>query len=225
MPDSEPAIDLRAVGDRIETLLEASSSGGIVARERAEELVRLLSGLYGAGLLRMMEILDEQGALSDRVLDALIDDDLVASLLLIHDLHPQDVTTRVERALDSVRPYLGSHGGDVQLVGISDDGVSKVTVAFTVFGDANLDGKVNAIDFNILASNFGLPNGTWDHGDFNYDGAVTAADFTKLSQDFNKSAPIPTAAPVLGSLVPEPGSVGLLITALGLITRRRRQGH
>ena len=126
MPDSEPALDLRAVGDRIETLLEASSSGGIVARERAEELVRLLSGLYGAGLLRMMEILDEQGALSDRVLDALIDDDLVASLLLIHDLHPQDVTTRVERALDSVRPYLGSHGGDVELVGISDDGVVRL---------------------------------------------------------------------------------------------------
>jgi len=123
VPDSESALDLRAVGDRIETLLEASSSGGTVARERAEELVRLLSELYGAGLLRMMEILDEQGALSDAVLDALAGDDLVASLLLIHDLHPDDVQTRVERALDSVRPYLGSHGGDVQLLGITDDGV------------------------------------------------------------------------------------------------------
>src|SRR6476619_6288745 len=125
-PDAERVLDLRAIGDRIETLLEASSSGGSVARARAEELVRLLSELYGAGLLRMMEVLDEQEALTDAVLDALAGDDLVASLLLIHDLHPQDVTTRVERALDSVRPYLGSHGGDVALLGITDDGVVRL---------------------------------------------------------------------------------------------------
>jgi len=125
-PDAERVLDLRAIGDRIETLLEASSSGGTVARERAEELVRLLSELYGAGLLRMMEILDEHGVLTDPVLDALAGDDLVASLLLIHDLHPEDVSTRVERALDSVRPYLGSHGGDVELLGITDEGVVRL---------------------------------------------------------------------------------------------------
>jgi Fe-S cluster biogenesis protein NfuA/nitrite reductase/ring-hydroxylating ferredoxin subunit len=125
-PDAERVLDLRAVGDRIETLLEASSSGGTVARERSEELVRLLSELYGAGLLRMMEILDEQQVLTGPVLDALAGDDLVASLLLIHDLHPEDVSTRVERALDSVRPYLGSHGGDVELLGITDEGVVRL---------------------------------------------------------------------------------------------------
>ena len=124
--DPEQPLDLRQVGDRIETLLEASSSGGAVVRERTEELVRLLSELYGAGLLRMMEILDEQGALTDAVLGALAGDDLVASLLLVHDLHPEGVTTRVERALDSVRPYLGSHGGDVELLGITDDGVVQL---------------------------------------------------------------------------------------------------
>jgi Fe-S cluster biogenesis protein NfuA/nitrite reductase/ring-hydroxylating ferredoxin subunit len=50
----------------------------------------------------------------------------VASLLLVHDLHPYDVETRVRNALDSVRPYLGSHGGDVELVGIDDDGVVRL---------------------------------------------------------------------------------------------------
>ncbi len=124
--ETAPHLDLRQVGDRLETLLEASSSGGTVARERAEELIRLLSGLYGAGLLRMMEILDERGALTDDVLGAMADDDLVASLLLIHDLHPEDVTARVERALDSVRPYLGSHAGDVELLGITDEGVVRL---------------------------------------------------------------------------------------------------
>jgi Fe-S cluster biogenesis protein NfuA/nitrite reductase/ring-hydroxylating ferredoxin subunit len=104
----------RAAGDRIETLLEASSAGGAVARERAEELVREVAGLYGAGLTRVVELLDAG------TVELLARDDLVASLLLVHGLHPHDVEARVRTALDSVRPYLGSHGGDVTLVGIVD---------------------------------------------------------------------------------------------------------
>ena len=93
----------------------------MVARERAAELVRLVADLYGAGLERLLTILYELGHLDDEALAALAADDLVAGLLLVHDLHPYDVTTRVEQALDNVRPYLGSHGGDVELLGVSDD--------------------------------------------------------------------------------------------------------
>jgi Fe-S cluster biogenesis protein NfuA/nitrite reductase/ring-hydroxylating ferredoxin subunit len=67
-----------------------------------------------------MEIVHEHGGLEPS-LDALAEDDLVASLLLVHGLHPYDVTTRVERALAGVRPYLGSHGGDVELLGVDED--------------------------------------------------------------------------------------------------------
>jgi Fe-S cluster biogenesis protein NfuA/nitrite reductase/ring-hydroxylating ferredoxin subunit len=112
----------REAGDRIETLLEASSAGGALARERAEELVRELVGLYGAGLTRAVALLDA-GAV-----ERLARDDLVASLLLVHGLHPHDVSTRVRTALDSVRPYLGSHGGDVHLVDIVD-GVVRLELA------------------------------------------------------------------------------------------------
>jgi Fe-S cluster biogenesis protein NfuA len=111
--------DLRATGERIETLVDACAAAGPVARERAEELVRLVVDLYGAGLERLMEIVHEHGGLEGS-LDALADDDLVASLLLVHGLHPYDVTTRVERALEGVRPYLGSHGGDVELLDVAD---------------------------------------------------------------------------------------------------------
>ncbi|WP_039799295.1 NifU family protein [Nocardia araoensis] len=112
----------REAGDRIETLLEASSAGGALARERAEQLVRELVGLYGAGLTRVVELLD------DAAVERLTRDDLVASLLLVHGLHPHDVATRVGNALDSVRPYLGSHGGDVHLVDIVD-GVVRLELA------------------------------------------------------------------------------------------------
>ena len=52
----------------------------------------------------------------------LASDDLVASLLLVHGLHPHDVTTRVHRALEGVRPYLASHDGDVELLAVTGDG-------------------------------------------------------------------------------------------------------
>jgi Fe-S cluster biogenesis protein NfuA/nitrite reductase/ring-hydroxylating ferredoxin subunit len=125
MSPAEPTVtradDFHAVGERINLLIDASASGGVVARERAEELVRLVADLYGAGLERLLTILHELGRLDDEALAALAADDLVAGLLLVHDLHPYDVTTRVEQALDNVRPYLGSHGGDVELLAVSDD--------------------------------------------------------------------------------------------------------
>lgn len=107
-------------------MLDASSAGGTAARERAEELVRLVADLYGAGLQRLLELMHERGHLDDDTLDALAEDDLVASLLLVHGLHPYDVRLRVERALAGVRPYLGSHDGDVELLEVTDDGVVRL---------------------------------------------------------------------------------------------------
>lgn len=123
-PESSEA--WRATGERIDTLIAASAAGGAVARERSEELVRLVTDFYGAGLERLLDLVHEHGRLDDKILAALADDDLVASVLLVHGLHPYSVATRVENALDSVRPYLGSHGGDVELLGITDEGAVRL---------------------------------------------------------------------------------------------------
>jgi Fe-S cluster biogenesis protein NfuA/nitrite reductase/ring-hydroxylating ferredoxin subunit len=117
---------LRAAGERISTLLDALGAGGAVARERAEDLVRQVTDLYGAGLERILTVLTAGGPGRDDVLNELLADDLVSCLLLVHGLHPRDLATRVASALDSVRPYLGSHGGDVELLGISDDGAVRL---------------------------------------------------------------------------------------------------
>lgn len=108
----------RSAGDRIQILLDASSTGGAAARERAEQLVREVVELYGGALERMLEI---SVAASPGIEQRFAADDLVASLLLVHGLHPHGVERRIEDALDSVRPYLGSHGGDVALLEVADD--------------------------------------------------------------------------------------------------------
>lgn len=109
----------RTAGDRIQTLLDSCAASGPAARERATELVREVVGLYGAGLQRIMECLAEDG--DPAAAERLATDDLVASLLLVHGLHPHDVHRRVSDALDRVRPYLGSHGGDVDLLEVAEE--------------------------------------------------------------------------------------------------------
>jgi Fe-S cluster biogenesis protein NfuA/nitrite reductase/ring-hydroxylating ferredoxin subunit len=109
----------REAGDRIETLLDASSAGGVVARERAEQLCREVVDLYGAGLERIVAMVAKTH--NHALMEQFASDELIASLLLVHGLHPHDVETRVRTALDSVRPYLGSHGGDVELIAVEND--------------------------------------------------------------------------------------------------------
>jgi len=129
--------DPATTGERIEHLLEASTAAGPVARERAEELVRLVVELYGAGLERVLELAYDAGALDDDLLESLAADELVSSLLLVHGLHPYSVQERVSRALDDVRPYLGSHGGDVQLLGVTGDGVVRLALLGSCDGCAS----------------------------------------------------------------------------------------
>lgn len=107
----------RSAGDRIQTLLDASASSGTVVHERTQLLALELTDLYGAALARVVAITAEA---EPDLVDRFAADELVASLMLVHGLHPHGVERRIEDALDSVRPYLGSHGGDVALLDVVD---------------------------------------------------------------------------------------------------------
>jgi Fe-S cluster biogenesis protein NfuA/nitrite reductase/ring-hydroxylating ferredoxin subunit len=109
----------RTAGDRIQILLDASAASGTLVRERTEQLAAELTDLYGAALERMVSIAAQSSA--PELINQFAADELVASLLLVHGLHPHGVERRIEDALDSVRPYLGSHGGDVTLLEVVDD--------------------------------------------------------------------------------------------------------
>jgi Fe-S cluster biogenesis protein NfuA len=125
---------VRDVGARVEELLGALRSGTVSgAAPAAEELVRLLVGLYGDGLSHIVAVLRDQGPPGVAMLHRLAEDPLVESLLLLHDLHPLDVDARIQRALDRVRPYLGSHAGGVEYLGVHD-GVARLRLEGSCHG-------------------------------------------------------------------------------------------
>lgn len=111
---------------RVENLLgdlEAFPDPNVHAK--AQEMVESLLLMYGEGLNRILSTVwdcvdEETGA---GIFGALAEDELVTHLLLLHDLHPVPVEERVLHALVQVRPYLESHGGDVELLRV-DDGVA-----------------------------------------------------------------------------------------------------
>ena len=120
-------------GERIEELLASLRSRGGAAADTAEELVRLLVGMYGDGLAAIMAALAEEGDQGRAIMDRLTADPLVEGLLLLHGLHPLDVDARIQRALDQVRPYLGSHAGGVQYLGVTD-GVARLRLEGSCHG-------------------------------------------------------------------------------------------
>ena len=112
---------VQQTGERVEALIAAlSDSADPAAAGAAEELVGLLVGLYGDGLSAIMAVLAANGEAGAAIMTALTEDPLVTSLLLLHDLHPLSVDERIQQALDEVRPYLGSHAGGVQYLGVRD---------------------------------------------------------------------------------------------------------
>jgi Fe-S cluster biogenesis protein NfuA len=118
--------DAQAAGERVEALLaELRSQAGPQVAATAEELVGCLVELYGAGLARITEIVGEDES-GPKLMDKLVADPLVESLLLVHDLHPLDTSTRVRRAVEEVLPQLGSHAGNVEYLGLDEAGVLRL---------------------------------------------------------------------------------------------------
>lgn len=119
---------------RIEQLIhEIETMADPEVRAKAVELVQSLMDFHGAGLERMMEIVAAAGEPGYALFDNFAGDGIVSSMLLLYELHPLDLETRVMKALDKVRPYLGSHGGNVELLGV-DSGVVRLRLQGSCHG-------------------------------------------------------------------------------------------
>jgi len=113
--------EFHAQTERVEKLAaKLDQAGDPEVRAAALELVQSVVELHGAALQRLIDRCVET-AEGERLLNEALKDELVASMFLLHSLHPDDLETRVARGLEAVRPYLKSHGGDCELVSVRDN--------------------------------------------------------------------------------------------------------
>lgn len=143
--------DVRELPARIEALLDRLAGDPAVA-QCAEELVGALAQLYGEGLARTVAMLAGTPE-GERTLRRLADDEVVAGLLLLHGLHPDDTGTRIQQALDRVRPYLGSHAGGIDYLGVDEAGVAHLRLEGSCDGCAGSAATVHdAVERAVLAA-------------------------------------------------------------------------
>ncbi len=110
--------EFRLQTERVEKLAaKLQSAGDPEIRATALDLVQSVIELHGTALEHMIDCISQTPG-GEAALDAAVNDDMVASMLLLHGLHPDDIETRVLRGIDKVRPYLQSHGGDVELASV-----------------------------------------------------------------------------------------------------------
>src|SRR4051794_32395021 len=103
------AADLVARVQKLTARLDSVADPAV--RRTVDELVAALVQMYGGGLERIVERLDEAGPQGREILDGLAEDAVVGGLLLIHDLHPVPLEQRVTEAPPPGRPGLGAPGG------------------------------------------------------------------------------------------------------------------
>lgn len=122
--------DLNKQSQRIQELIEELDLiTDSKAKELAQDCVQEIVGFYGKGLERILHIFsaNENSSAKDSI-NKLIEDNFISGLLLIHDLHPLSLETRLKNALEKVRPYMDSHGGSVEIVSL-EEGIAKLRLS------------------------------------------------------------------------------------------------
>ena len=111
---------IRHLGTLVGELDQMPDGGAKIA---ARELVQLLMEVHGAALERIMETVFEAGSLGEAIIAKFGQDPMVRNLLLLYSLHPDDLETRVLKALDHVAPRLRKLDCTAELVSIRDGAI------------------------------------------------------------------------------------------------------
>ena len=109
--------DIQRIGGLVQ---EIESIADPAVRAATKNLVQSLMDLHGAALEKALDIVAEAGEPGMTIIDRLGRDSLVSSLLILYGLHPEDLETRVAKAVDKVRPQLRKQGCEVELLGVND---------------------------------------------------------------------------------------------------------
>lgn len=118
----KPPADSRRMALRLQELIEQiQTQQSPAARALLQECLQTMLAFYGEGLARVLQHIQASGAEGERILDRILRDQTSSGLLLIHGLHPITLEARLRGALEKVRPYMQSHGGNIELLSLEND--------------------------------------------------------------------------------------------------------
>lgn len=114
--------DSREMAKRLQELIEQiQTQPNPAARALLQECLQSLLAFYGDGLSRILEQVQASGVEGKKILERLLKDQTISGLLLIHGLHPVPLELRLRGALEKVRPYMQSHGGNIELLNLENE--------------------------------------------------------------------------------------------------------
>src|SRR5689334_6909915 len=107
---------------RIEVLIEAAEAlPDPVSRDCVRELIRAVLDLHRDGLSRLSELIQGMDTVDQPAMNRLINDEIVSSLLVLHELHPLDSAQRIRDKLSALAPVLRGHGYSAELRELEDN--------------------------------------------------------------------------------------------------------
>lgn len=112
--------DMQRIGELVQ---EIESIADPAVRASTKNLVQSIMDLHGAALERALDLFAQAGEPGMQIIDQMGRDPLVSSVLILYGLHPEDIQTRVERAVDKIRPQLRKQGCEVEIVDVSDGAI------------------------------------------------------------------------------------------------------
>jgi Fe-S cluster biogenesis protein NfuA len=112
--------DMQRIGGLVQ---EIDSIADPAVRAATKALVQSLMDLHGAALEKTLDIVADAGESGMSIIDRLGRDSLVSSVLILYGLHPEDIQSRVVKAVDRVRPQLRKQGCEVELLSVKDGAI------------------------------------------------------------------------------------------------------
>jgi nitrite reductase/ring-hydroxylating ferredoxin subunit/Fe-S cluster biogenesis protein NfuA len=107
--------DFQTLAERVDQALASIKGLPEDARTKAMELKKAIETFHEYALRKLVRTFRETETGTELLLKA-VEDPAVYALLSMHGIIKQDLFTRVAAVLEEVRPYIRSHGGDVELV-------------------------------------------------------------------------------------------------------------
>src|SRR5215469_9489591 len=118
MTDQSPADQepLDQVAQRLDSLVQTFEQHPIIqVRNEAMEMLGLIDALHREGLRHLVEALQAQ---EPALLNQILEDPAVSMLLTLYDLVPLGPREQVASALESLGPYIASHGCSIEVLDV-----------------------------------------------------------------------------------------------------------